>query len=157
MLFERNLKGETPLSICIQHQNQKAVEIFEKLQVKYEKTRQIANDLIASLEAEEYKAEKEKQRKKERKYKKKLQKLAERDHCSLQEIQERHTKEKATNHNGTDHKQSNQIHVQEFRRFRSAAANSNRMVEQINKSIEEIKCSESEKCDFVDSIDLKQP
>jgi hypothetical protein len=41
--------------------------------------------------------------------------------------------------------------------MRSAAANRNRMVEQTNKSIEEILCSESEKSNYVDSIDLQQP
>ena len=41
--------------------------------------------------------------------------------------------------------------------MKSAAERFNTIEEQINKSIEEIKCSESEKCDYVDSIDLKQP
>ncbi len=60
MLFERNLKGDTPLSICITLKNQKAVELLERLQVHYDKTSKNANDLFASLEAEESKAEKEK-------------------------------------------------------------------------------------------------
>jgi hypothetical protein len=72
MLSERNLKGDTPLSICIKENNKKVIEIFEKLLVEYDKSRKIADDLYASLEAEESKAEKEKQKRKERKYKKKL-------------------------------------------------------------------------------------
>jgi hypothetical protein len=40
--------------------------------VHYDKTSKNANDLFASLEAEESKAEKEKQKRKEKKYKQKL-------------------------------------------------------------------------------------
>lgn len=31
MLFERNLKGDTPLSICINLKNDKAIKLLEKL------------------------------------------------------------------------------------------------------------------------------
>lgn len=94
MLFERNLKGDTPLSICITNKNQKAVDLLEKLQVHYDKTSKNANDLFASLEAEDARAERERQKRKEKKYKAKLQKLAERDHCSVEETQKRLNAEK---------------------------------------------------------------
>lgn len=39
MLFERNKKGDTPLSICVAQKNQAGVELLEKLQVTYDKSR----------------------------------------------------------------------------------------------------------------------
>lgn len=89
MLFERNLKGDTPLSICIKNKNQKAVDLLEKLQVTYDKTSKNADDLLAALEAEEQKAEREKKKRKEKKQKAKLQKLADKDNCTIEEAQKR--------------------------------------------------------------------
>lgn len=60
MLFERNLKGETPLSICSSLKQTKAVELLEKLQIVYDYTRSKTSDLLNDLEAEEVKLEKEK-------------------------------------------------------------------------------------------------
>ena len=60
MLFERNLKGDTPLSICIEKGNKKGVDLLERLQSVYDKTKKNTNDLMNSLLAEEQKAEKEK-------------------------------------------------------------------------------------------------
>jgi hypothetical protein len=59
------------------------------LQVIYDKTIKNANDLFADIDAEEQKAERERQKRKEKKYKAKLQKLAERDHCTVEETQRR--------------------------------------------------------------------
>jgi hypothetical protein len=59
------------------------------LEVIYDKTIKNASDLFASLEAEEVKAERERQKRKEKKYKAKLQKLAGRDHCTVEETQRR--------------------------------------------------------------------
>ena len=39
LLFERNLKGETPLSIAANLKNQKMIKLLEDLQVSYDKTR----------------------------------------------------------------------------------------------------------------------
>lgn len=89
MLFERNKKGETPLSICEAHKNQAGIALLEKLQVTYDKSRQKTGDLLAQLELEEERAEKEKQKRKEKKYRAKLQKLAERDHCTAEETKNR--------------------------------------------------------------------
>lgn len=72
MLFERNLKGDTPLSICIEKGNQRGVELLERLQAVYDKTKKNTNDLMNSLIAEEEKAEREKQRRKEKKYRQKI-------------------------------------------------------------------------------------
>jgi ankyrin repeat protein len=47
MLFERNKLGETPLTICEQSKNSKGVELLEKLQYRYDFTRQKAGDLLA--------------------------------------------------------------------------------------------------------------
>lgn len=59
------------------------------MQIIYDKTSKNASDLFASLEAEEQKAERERQKRKEKKYKAKLQKLAGRDHCTVEETQRR--------------------------------------------------------------------
>lgn len=72
MLFERNLKGDTPLSICIEKGNQRGVELLERLQAVYDKTKKNTSDLMNSLIAEEEKAEREKQRRKEKKYRQKI-------------------------------------------------------------------------------------
>lgn len=95
MLFERNLKGDTPLSISIVQKNSKAVELLEKLQIAYDKTSEKADDLLASLEAEEVKAERERQKRKEKKFRAKLQKKSERDNCSVEEIALKFQAEKA--------------------------------------------------------------
>lgn len=60
MIFERNLKGDTPLSICIAKGNQKGVNLLERLQAVLDKTKKNTNDLMESLIAEEEKAEREK-------------------------------------------------------------------------------------------------
>lgn len=72
MLFERNLKGDTPLSISITKGNQKAVDLLERLQVVYDKTSKNTSDLMDSLQAEEQKAEREKQKRKDKKYRQKI-------------------------------------------------------------------------------------
>jgi len=38
MLFERNNKGETPLTICQQNKNAKGVQLLEQLQERYDNT-----------------------------------------------------------------------------------------------------------------------
>lgn len=55
MLFERNNKGETPLTICQQNKNARGVELLVSLQAKYDNTHQKAGDLLAMLEEEELK------------------------------------------------------------------------------------------------------
>lgn len=59
MLFERNTKGDTPLSICVSLKNGPAIALLEKLQVVYDHTRQKTGDLLASLDAEAEKAERD--------------------------------------------------------------------------------------------------
>jgi|LauGreDrversion4_2_1035121.scaffolds.fasta_scaffold298554_1 ankyrin repeat protein len=59
LLFERNLKGETPLSIASSLKNVKMTQLLEDLQISYDKTRNKASDLLAQLEAEEEKKERE--------------------------------------------------------------------------------------------------
>lgn len=59
MLFERNLKGETPLSIAANLKNTKMTQLLEDLQIHYDKTRQKAGDLLKHLEDEEEKKERE--------------------------------------------------------------------------------------------------
>lgn len=83
LLFERNLKGETPLSIAANLKNQKMIKLLEDLQVSYDKTRQKAGDFLAQLEAEEEKNERERLKKKDKKYRAKLLKIAERDSLTL--------------------------------------------------------------------------
>jgi hypothetical protein len=53
MLFARNLKGDTPLTICISAKKTKAVELLQGLQKLYDKTEQKAEALLAKLDAEE--------------------------------------------------------------------------------------------------------
>lgn len=89
LLFERNSKGETPLSIAANLKNQKMIKLLEDLQVSYDKTRQKAGDFLAQLEAEEEKNERERLKKKDKKYRAKLLKIAERDGLTLQEVEER--------------------------------------------------------------------
>lgn len=59
LLFERNLKGETPLSIAANLKNTKMTQLLEDLQIHYDKTRQKAGDLLKHLEDEEEKKERE--------------------------------------------------------------------------------------------------
>ncbi len=61
------------------------MELLEKLQTAYDKTSEKADDLLASLQAEENRAERERQKRKEKKFRAKLQKIAERDNCSVEE------------------------------------------------------------------------
>ena len=87
MLFERNLKGDTPLSICINLKNDKAIKLLEKLQTTYDRTRTVTDNLLSTLQAEETKAEKEKQKRKDKKYRAKLLKIAEREGLSVEEVE----------------------------------------------------------------------
>jgi hypothetical protein len=87
MLFERNLKGDTPLSICINQKNDKAIKLLEKLQTTYDRTRTVTDNLLSTLQAEETKAEKEKQKRKDKKYRAKLFKIAEREGLSVEEVE----------------------------------------------------------------------
>jgi hypothetical protein len=89
LLFERNEKGETPLSIASNLKNSKMTKLLEDLQVSYDKTRQKAGDLLASLEAEEEKNERERLKKKDKKYRAKLLKIAEKDDITLEEVEKR--------------------------------------------------------------------
>ena len=47
LLFERNLKGETPLSIASNLKNTKMTKLLEDLQISFDRTRQKAGDLLA--------------------------------------------------------------------------------------------------------------
>jgi len=84
MLFERNQKGDTPLSIVETNKNQSAIDAFEKLQAIYDKSGEKSNALLSQIEAEEAKAERERQKKKDKKYAQKLKKMAERDHVTVE-------------------------------------------------------------------------
>lgn len=89
MLFERNLKGDTPLSICTLLKLNSHFELLEKLQVVYDHTKGKTADFLNDLEAEEAKLEREKLRKKEKKYRSKLARIAEKDNCSVDEVAEK--------------------------------------------------------------------
>ena len=94
LLFERNLKGDTPLSIASNLKNAKMTKLLEDLQISYDKTRQKAGDLLASLEQEEERTERERQRKKEKKYRAKLAKIAEKENITIEEVEERIERDK---------------------------------------------------------------
>lgn len=88
MLFERNNKGETPLTICQLNKNAKGVELLEQLQVRYDNTHQKAGDLLALLEEEELKESIEKIKRKEKKWRSKIAKIAEKNGLTFEEVEE---------------------------------------------------------------------
>ena len=94
LLFERNLKGETPLSIASNLKNIKMTKLLEDLQISYDKTRTKAVDLLAQLEQEEERNERERQKKKDKKYRSKLTKIAEKENITIEEVEERIQRDK---------------------------------------------------------------
>jgi hypothetical protein len=81
-LFERNQKGETPLTICEQAKDEQGIALLEGLQVQYDRSNQKAGDLLDFLEAEEEREKREKAKRKEKKYLNKVSKIAKKEGIS---------------------------------------------------------------------------
>ena len=86
-IFERNNAGDTPLTIVQALQNTRAIQIFEECQDLYDDSAQKTDELMAELLGEDEKNEKARQKKKEKKHRSKLQKLADKNNCSIEELE----------------------------------------------------------------------
>jgi len=84
LLFERNKKGETPLTICQSVKNTEGVTLLKSLESQYDHTGQKAGDLLAQLEAEEEREQRDKARRKEKKYRSKITKIAQKGGFSVE-------------------------------------------------------------------------
>lgn len=93
-LFERNQKGETPLTICEAAKNTRGVQMLESLQAQYDRSHNKADDLLAQLEAEEEREAREKAKRKEKKYRSKVAKIAAKEGISVDQVEEKKAEER---------------------------------------------------------------
>lgn len=85
LLFERNVRGETPQSIAEERKWTDASKIINSLISSFDKTKKGADDLFSILDQEQAKAQREKQKRKEKKHQQKVKKIAAENNCSLDE------------------------------------------------------------------------
>lgn len=88
-LFQRNQKGETPLTICEQNKNADGISLLEKLQAQYDQSEQNVDELLGLLDAEQEKEKVQKQKRKEKKYRNKLSKIALKEGLTVEEVEEK--------------------------------------------------------------------
>lgn len=80
---EPNADGETPLSICIRDKKTKRVNLCNEVMSVVDKSGKVTEQLLDDLLAEEEREEKAKAKRKEKKQRSKMQKLAEKNNCTV--------------------------------------------------------------------------
>lgn len=88
-IFGRNKKGDTALSICQDIKNQGGLDILEKYQQSFDKSKDAAGDLLKALEAEEEHEQEAKSKKKDKKWRNKINKIAKAEGISTEEVEKR--------------------------------------------------------------------
>ena len=92
-MFERNLAGDTAHTIAIQCKNTRAAEILQGCQAEFDDSEQKTDELMAELLGQDEKNEKARQKKKDKKHRSKLQKLADKNKCTIDELETHFKKE----------------------------------------------------------------
>ena len=87
-IFARNNEGDTALTLCQSVGNSEGVTIINQCQDCLDDSAKKTDELMAELVNEDEKNERIRQRKKEKKQRSKLQKLADAENCSIEELQE---------------------------------------------------------------------
>ena len=88
-IFGRNKDGETALSICQTNKNQEGVDLYEKHQQIFDKSKDAAGDLLKALEDEEEHDKEAKSKKKDKKWRNKINKIAKAEGISTEEVEKR--------------------------------------------------------------------
>ena len=94
-VFERNEKGETPLSIAQEKKDQRAMRLLEEYAKRYgDQTKQNTDQLLNDLMEEEEKEKLKKMKNKEKNKRQKIRQLAQKDGVTYEVMEEKLKKEK---------------------------------------------------------------
>lgn len=94
-VFERNHKGETPLSIAQEKKDQRSMRLLEQYAQKYgDQTKQNTDQLLNDLLEEEEKEKLKKAKNKEKNRRQKIKQLATKEGVSVEEMEQKLAKEK---------------------------------------------------------------
>ena len=86
-MTETNKEGQTPLSICIRDKQTKKVNICEEVMAVVDKSGNAAQALLDDLDDDAAREEKARAKRAEKKKRAKLQKLAEKNNCTVDQLE----------------------------------------------------------------------
>ena len=84
---ETNKDGQTPLSICIENKQTKKINLCEEVMQVIDKSGAATDALLEDLMNDKQREEKAKAKRKDKKQKQKLQKLAEKNNCTVDQLE----------------------------------------------------------------------